>query len=247
MTLQEVQRTQHPFTGIEIGEADIQRIVEYVAEVRADRSAGNRPGRRPLRAYRDQLLYPAGPRAGAVPPRLAGGPDPLAAHRSLEAHHRRRYLPTLHRRGHLPQRGLSGTLPPSCGRHHPSRPGEPPAASWRPKRSATLPRISASPWRCTLPARPSPSWRTSTAPRPRRTSGAGEPFGRCPLVGRPGGGASRNPIVQNGFIRVPDTPGLGVTLNEAVVREHLTDGRCFEPTPEWDEERSAGQALELME
>jgi L-alanine-DL-glutamate epimerase-like enolase superfamily enzyme len=47
-----------------------------------------------------------------------------------------------------------------------------------------------------------------------------------------------NPIVQDGFVRVPDSPGLGVTLNEAVVREHLVDGKYFEPTPEWDGERS---------
>ncbi len=47
------------------------------------------------------------------------------------------------------------------------------------------------------------------------------------------------PMLQNGYVKVPDAPGLGVTLNEEVVREHLTDGRYFEPTPEWDEERSA--------
>jgi L-alanine-DL-glutamate epimerase-like enolase superfamily enzyme len=46
------------------------------------------------------------------------------------------------------------------------------------------------------------------------------------------------PIVQQGFIAVPNAPGLGVTLNEEVVREHLADGRYFEPTPEWDDERS---------
>jgi len=46
------------------------------------------------------------------------------------------------------------------------------------------------------------------------------------------------PIVQNGFVTVPDAPGLGVTLNEEVLREHLLDGRCFEPTDEWNEDRS---------
>jgi L-alanine-DL-glutamate epimerase-like enolase superfamily enzyme len=45
------------------------------------------------------------------------------------------------------------------------------------------------------------------------------------------------PIVQNGFIAVPDAPGLGVTLNEEAVREHCV-GEYFAPTPEWDEERS---------
>jgi L-alanine-DL-glutamate epimerase-like enolase superfamily enzyme len=46
------------------------------------------------------------------------------------------------------------------------------------------------------------------------------------------------PIIENGFITVPDSPGLGVTLNEEVVREHLLDGRYFEPTTEWDNEKS---------
>ena len=46
-------------------------------------------------------------------------------------------------------------------------------------------------------------------------------------------------IVQRGFIEVPDRPGLGVTLNEDVVRQHLAPGTgYFEPTPQWDNERS---------
>lgn len=44
-----------------------------------------------------------------------------------------------------------------------------------------------------------------------------------------------NPIVQNGYIQVPDTPGLGVELNEEVVKEHLRYPGYFEPTPEFDE------------
>ncbi len=46
------------------------------------------------------------------------------------------------------------------------------------------------------------------------------------------------PLVQNGFATVPDAPGLGVTLDDDRVREHLADGRFFEPTTEWDHERS---------
>jgi len=47
------------------------------------------------------------------------------------------------------------------------------------------------------------------------------------------------PIVERGFAPVPDTPGLGVELNEAVIREHLRPGSgYFDPTPEWDDERS---------
>lgn len=47
------------------------------------------------------------------------------------------------------------------------------------------------------------------------------------------------PIVQNGFVKVPETPGLGVELNDEAVREHLREGtEFFAPTPEWDEPRS---------
>jgi len=47
------------------------------------------------------------------------------------------------------------------------------------------------------------------------------------------------PIINKGFITVPDKPGLGITLNEDVVRQHLAPGSgFFEPTPAWDKERS---------
>ncbi|MCC6443431.1 MAG: mandelate racemase/muconate lactonizing enzyme family protein [Armatimonadetes bacterium] len=46
------------------------------------------------------------------------------------------------------------------------------------------------------------------------------------------------PIVRDGFIRVPDAPGLGVTLNDEVVQIHRAEPNYFEPTPEWDRERS---------
>jgi L-alanine-DL-glutamate epimerase-like enolase superfamily enzyme len=43
------------------------------------------------------------------------------------------------------------------------------------------------------------------------------------------------PIVKDGFAKVPDTPGLGVELNEAVVKAHLKSGELyFAPTTEWD-------------
>jgi L-alanine-DL-glutamate epimerase-like enolase superfamily enzyme len=47
------------------------------------------------------------------------------------------------------------------------------------------------------------------------------------------------PIVDKGFIQVPDRPGLGVTLNEDVIKQHLKPGTgYFLPTPEWDQEKS---------
>jgi len=49
----------------------------------------------------------------------------------------------------------------------------------------------------------------------------------------------KTPIVNHGWIQVPDRPGLGVTLNEDVVRQHLAPGTgYFDPTPQWDQERS---------
>ncbi len=49
----------------------------------------------------------------------------------------------------------------------------------------------------------------------------------------------KTPIVEHGWITVPDRPGLGVTLNDEVVRQHLMPGTgYFEPTPQWDQERS---------
>ncbi len=48
------------------------------------------------------------------------------------------------------------------------------------------------------------------------------------------------PIINQGYIAVPDKPGLGITLNEDVVRRHLMPGtEYFAPTPQWDKERSA--------
>jgi L-alanine-DL-glutamate epimerase-like enolase superfamily enzyme len=47
------------------------------------------------------------------------------------------------------------------------------------------------------------------------------------------------PIVHHGWIALPDKPGLGITLNEEAVKEHLLPGTSyFPPTPEWDKEKS---------
>jgi L-alanine-DL-glutamate epimerase-like enolase superfamily enzyme len=49
------------------------------------------------------------------------------------------------------------------------------------------------------------------------------------------------PIIQNGYIEVPEAPGLGFAdVNEAGVREHLDprDPGYFESTEAWDNERS---------
>ncbi|MGP8246194.1 MAG: mandelate racemase/muconate lactonizing enzyme family protein [Bryobacteraceae bacterium] len=56
------------------------------------------------------------------------------------------------------------------------------------------------------------------------------------------------PIIDKGFIKVPDKPGLGVALNEDVVRQHLAPGAgYFEPTPQWDHEHSSDWLWSMIE
>ena len=49
-----------------------------------------------------------------------------------------------------------------------------------------------------------------------------------------------NPIIQDGYMSVPDTPGLGIDLNEEAIKEHINQKHpgYFEPTTEWDDEWS---------
>jgi L-alanine-DL-glutamate epimerase-like enolase superfamily enzyme len=46
------------------------------------------------------------------------------------------------------------------------------------------------------------------------------------------------PIVKDGFAPVPDAPGLGIELNAEVIKQHLREPGYFEPTSDWDKERS---------
>jgi L-alanine-DL-glutamate epimerase-like enolase superfamily enzyme len=47
------------------------------------------------------------------------------------------------------------------------------------------------------------------------------------------------PFLKDGYMPVPNKPGLGIELDEKVVKEHLFKGeQYFAPTPEWNEERS---------
>jgi len=49
----------------------------------------------------------------------------------------------------------------------------------------------------------------------------------------------QKPILNNGFIKVPETPGLGIDIDEKTIRERLRKGEeYFAPTPQWDKERS---------
>jgi L-alanine-DL-glutamate epimerase-like enolase superfamily enzyme len=48
------------------------------------------------------------------------------------------------------------------------------------------------------------------------------------------------PIIQDGYIPVPEKPGLGFEINEQSISEHLVpdDPGLFEATTAWDAERS---------
>ena len=49
----------------------------------------------------------------------------------------------------------------------------------------------------------------------------------------------QKPIVEEGYTTVPETPGLGVELNEEAIKEQLIEGgEYFAPTPEWKKDRS---------
>jgi L-alanine-DL-glutamate epimerase-like enolase superfamily enzyme len=47
------------------------------------------------------------------------------------------------------------------------------------------------------------------------------------------------PIVNKGYIAVPEKPGLGITLNEEAVKQHLLEPGYFEPTPQWNTDRTS--------
>ncbi|MFZ0393413.1 MAG: mandelate racemase/muconate lactonizing enzyme family protein [Terracidiphilus sp.] len=52
------------------------------------------------------------------------------------------------------------------------------------------------------------------------------------------------PIIDKGYITVPEAPGLGVTLNDDVCKQHLKPGtEYFAPTPEWNEVQSWDDAI----
>lgn len=47
------------------------------------------------------------------------------------------------------------------------------------------------------------------------------------------------PLVKDGYVQVPDKPGVGLEINEEVFKEHLKEGtEFFAPTEEWNERRS---------
>lgn len=51
---------------------------------------------------------------------------------------------------------------------------------------------------------------------------------------------TKKPMVEKGYATVPDSPGLGIELNDDVVKKHLDpeNSAYFAPSPEWDKDRS---------
>ena len=46
------------------------------------------------------------------------------------------------------------------------------------------------------------------------------------------------PVINDGFVTVPDSPGLGFEYDEEALKEWVKEPGFFEPTTEWDNERS---------
>ena len=50
------------------------------------------------------------------------------------------------------------------------------------------------------------------------------------------------PILVEGYVKVPEKPGIRVELSESAVKEHLAeDAGYLEQTPEWNERQSWGR------
>ena len=73
-----------------------------------------------------------------------------------------------------------------------------------------------------------------TLPPPRRTSWSWRiTQWMCPYWSDLVDGIDK-PIVNKGYITVPEKPGLGITLNEAACKQHLAEPGWFEPTDQWN-------------
>lgn len=55
------------------------------------------------------------------------------------------------------------------------------------------------------------------------------------------------PFAPDGFVKVPDTPGLGIELNEEAIRSMIRNPErdFFAPTDEWDNERSTDRTWSM--
>lgn len=53
----------------------------------------------------------------------------------------------------------------------------------------------------------------------------------------------QKPLIKDGYYAVPESPGLGLELNDEVVKEHLRRPGYFEPTPMYDDKIVGGFTL----
>jgi len=51
------------------------------------------------------------------------------------------------------------------------------------------------------------------------------------------------PIINKGFIKVPETPGLGFEIDEDAIKKMLREPGYFEPTPQWDNKERINDRL----
>ena len=51
------------------------------------------------------------------------------------------------------------------------------------------------------------------------------------------------PIINKGYIKVPEGPGLGFELNEGALKKLLREPGYFEPTPQWDNKERINDRL----
>ena len=126
---------------------------------------------------------------------------------------------------HAPR--LPGGVRGGGDRHRRARSRRRRAGCWRRGGSPTTPTRTTSRWRRTASRRRSGRSPTCTSPPRSRTSwrlewhGMSVPFWNDLAVGFDG------PVISEGRIRVPDAPGLGVTLNLDLAREYARPGEPF--------------------
>jgi gluconate/galactonate dehydratase len=60
-----------------------------------------------------------------------------------------------------------------------------------------------------------------------------------PTASIAGGATVHNPLIKDGFIDVPESPGLGIDFNKDVIVQHLLSGEDYFPSSDyWDSDRS---------
>ena len=182
---------------------------------------GRRPGHRPARPLRRAQRLPDRLGAGAVRPDVAGGAAAGGEHRRAGPGPRPDPDADLRRGEPVPALGLPRAARSAAPSTSSSR-TSPSAAAWpRPRRSPTSPRCTTCRSRRTwCPPRWARWPRRTSAPRSRTSTSRNGTRWRSARCGTatcvaPDGSGS---IVKDGYITLPDTPGIGVELDMDGVR-----------------------------